>query len=165
MTDPYRPLKNAFARFSTGVTVVSCQPKLGPAQGITVNSFSSVSLEPALVSWCLADETSIAEAFLAVDHYAVSILASDQQTLSDRFATPGQHTFSKDEGDTFRTGAPLLSGRLAGFDCRVAERFKVGDHTILIGEIVHFDSRAGEPLIYAGRQYVTGPAIDDEGNW
>lgn len=159
VNDPYRPLKDAFACFSTGVTVVSCQPKTGPAQGITVNSFSSVSLEPALVSWCLADETSIADSFLAVDHYAVSILAADQQNLSDRFATPGKHAFEKGEGETFRTGAPLVAGRLAGFDCRVAERFKVGDHTILIGEIVHFDSRPGEPLIYAGRQYVTGPAI------
>jgi len=141
--------------------VVSCQPQTGPAQGITVNSFSSVSLEPALVSWCLADVTSVADAFLAVDHYAVSILASEQQHLSDRFATPGRHGFAEGEGTAFRTGAPLLEGRLAGFDCRVAERFKVGDHTILIGEIVHFDSRPGEPLIYAGRQYVTGPAITD----
>ena len=161
MTDPFRPLKNAFARFSTGITVVTCLGRDGVAHGITVNSFTSVSLEPPLVSWCLDDKSSVAAHFLAADHYAVSILAADQRTLSDRFATPGRHAVEEGEGEVFRTGAPLLNGRIAGFDCRIAERIKVGDHTILIGEIVHFDSREGRPLVYAGRQYVDGPEIRD----
>jgi flavin reductase (DIM6/NTAB) family NADH-FMN oxidoreductase RutF len=159
VSDPYRPLKNAFARFSTGITVVSCLDTAGRPLGITVNSFTSVSLEPPLVSWCLDDHSSVAAAFLAADHYGVSILAADQEELSNRFATPGRHGFGEGEGEAFKTGAPLLPGRIAGFDCRLADRLKVGDHTILIGEIVHFDSRDGEPLIYAGRQYVRGPLI------
>lgn len=161
MSDPYRPLKNAFSRFATGVTVVSCIGQDGAPLGITVNSFSSVSLEPPLVSWCLDDLSSVAPSFLAADHYAVSILAADQELMSNRFATPGQHDFKEGEGETFRTGAPLLKGRVAGFDCRLAERFKVGDHTILIGEIVHFDSFGGSPLIYSGRTYSVGPAFSD----
>lgn len=161
VSDPFRPLKNAFARYTTGITVVSCVPEGGEPIGITVNSFNSVSLEPALVSWCLDDHTSVAEAFLKSDHYAVSILAADQEALSNRFATPGQHGFAEGEGETFSTGAPLLKGRIAGFDCRLAERLKVGDHTILIGEIVHFDSREAKPLVYAGRSYIEGPMIND----
>jgi len=161
VTDPHRPLKNAFARYPTGVTVVSCLGLDGEPLGITVNSFTSVSLEPALVSWCIDDKSSVAQHFAAADHYAVSILAADQQDLSNRFATPGKHGFQDGEGETFRTGAPLLKGRLAGFDCQLANRFKVGDHTILLGEIVHFDSVPGKPLIYAGRQYLDGPVIED----
>lgn len=161
MSDPYRPLKNAFARYTTGITVVSCLSRLGKPIGITVNSFTSVSLEPPLVSWCLDDHTSVAGEFLAADHYAVSILAADQEALSNRFATPGQHDFGADEGETFSTGAPLLEGRIAGFDCRLADRLKVGDHTILIGEVVHFDSFERAPLVYAGRRYTAGPVITD----
>ena len=161
MTDPHRPLKNAFARYPTGVTIVSCLGLAGEPLGITVNSFTSVSLVPALVSWCLDDTSSVAKHFAAADHYAVSILAADQQDFSNRFATPGQHAFHDGEGETFNTGAPLLKGRVAGFDCRLANRFKVGDHTILVGEVVHFDSTPGQPLIYAGRQYLDGPMIDE----
>lgn len=161
MTDPFRPLKNAFSRFATGVTVVSCVGRDGEAIGITVNSFTSVSLEPPLVSWCLDDATSVTADFLAADHYAVSVLMADQQDLCGRFATPGQHGFNPGEGEVFRTGAPLLKGRIAGFDCRLANRFKVGDHTVLVGEIVHFDSFEGEPLVYAGRQFVPGPTVAD----
>lgn len=162
MSDPYRPLKNAFARYPTGVTVVSCIGRDGAPLGITVNSFNSVSLEPSLVSWCLDDHSSVAEHFLTADHYAVSILSAGQQDLCRRFATPGQHGFLDGEGEAFATGAPLLKGRIAGFDCRLAERFKVGDHTILFGEIVHFDSFDGKPLVYAGRQFIDGPDIRDE---
>ncbi len=161
MSDPYRPLKNAFARFATGVTIVSCVGRDGRALGITVNSFGSVSLDPALVSWCLDDKTSVAQDCLSANQYAVSILAADQEAMSNRFATPGQHAFKAGEAEVFKTGAPLLKGRIAGFDCRLADKIQLGDHTILIGEVVHFDSRAGEPLVYAGRQYLRGPFIKD----
>jgi flavin reductase (DIM6/NTAB) family NADH-FMN oxidoreductase RutF len=161
VSDPYRPLKNAFARYTTGVTVVSCLDPSGRALGITVNSFTSVSLEPALVSWCLDDRTSVADAFLNADHYAVSVLAADQEAQSQRFATPDNHAFAEGEGERFATGAPLLEGRIAGFDCRLADRFRVGDHTMLIGEVVHFDSREAAPLVYVGRGYSQGPVITD----
>ena len=161
MSDPFHPLKNAFARFPTGVTVVSCLGADGRALGITVNSFGSVSLDPALVSWCLDDKTSVSASYLSAGSYAVSILAAEQEAMSNRFATPGQHSFQAGEAEVFKTGAPLLKGRIPGFDCRVAEKIQLGDHTILIGEVVHYDSRAGQPLVYAGRQYLRGPMIKD----
>lgn len=161
MSDPFKPLKNAFARYATGVTVVSCQPKDGPAVGLTVNSFTSVSLQPALVMWCLEAHSSIKWAFDEAQSYAVSILAAEQQHLSNHFATPGQHEMSSSDVETFETGAPLLKGRLAGFDCKIVERHGSGDHLILIGEVQHFDSRAGAPLIYSGRKYLSGELISD----
>lgn len=162
MTDPYRQLKNAFARYATGVTVVSCAPHGAAPQAITVNSFTSVSLEPTLVLWCLEKSASLYDLFMSSDHYGVSVLAAEQQALSNRYATPGQHEVSRNESETFKTGAPLLKQRLAGFDCRIAARHEAGDHVILIGEVLHYDSREAGPLIYAGRQYLSGPTIRDD---
>ncbi|MEM9421476.1 MAG: flavin reductase family protein [Pseudomonadota bacterium] len=161
MSDAFRPQKNAFARYPTGVTVVSCLPPGKAPLAITVNSFTSVSLDPTMVLWCIETRSSVFEAFAAADNYAVSILAADQQDLSNRFATPGQHGFAAGEGETYVTGAPLLAGRIAGFDCTIAARHDAGDHVILVGAVQHFDSREGAPLIYAGRQYLEGPAIQD----
>ena len=158
--DPYRPHKDAFARYPTGVTVVSCAPPGAEPLAITVNSFTSVSLNPTLVLWCLDKGSSVFGAYEASGNYAVSILAHDQAEASNRFATPGQHEFQGGEAEVFETGAPLLRGRLAGFDCRVDARHDAGDHVILVGRVVHFDSRAGRPLIYAGRQYLEGPAFE-----
>lgn len=161
MPDQYKDIKNAFARFATGVTVVSCQPPKGPAVAMTVNSFSSVSLEPPLVLWCVDRQSSTFEHFMASDSYAVSILAADQQAASQRFSTPGNHELVASDGEPKKTGSPLLRGRLAGFDCRVEARYEAGDHWILLGRVEYFDSRNGAPLIYSGRTYLTGPAISD----
>jgi flavin reductase (DIM6/NTAB) family NADH-FMN oxidoreductase RutF len=161
MTDPYRPHKNAFARYPTGVTVVSCAPQGREPLAITVNSFTSVSLEPTLVLWCIDRPSSVFSDYFEAGHYGVSILAADQADLSTRFATPGNHHFEPGEGEVFVTGAPLLPGRLAGFDCEVDARHDAGDHVILVGRVVHFDMKAGRPLIYAGRHYLEGPEIID----
>ncbi|MGV6819136.1 MAG: flavin reductase family protein [Parvularcula sp.] len=161
MPDQYKDIKNAFARFATGVTVVSCQPPEGPAVAMTVNSFSSVSLDPPLVLWCVDRQSSTYDHFLASDSYAVSILAADQEALSHRFSTPGNHELLPNEGERKKTGSPLLVGRLAGFDCRIDSRHQAGDHWILVGRVEYFDSRDGAPLIYSGRTYLTGPAISD----
>lgn len=157
-------LKNAFARFITGVTVVSCQP---PGEGVnpigmTVNSFTSVSLEPPLVLWCIDKNSSTFDFFDAVDHYAVSILRGDQQHLSERFSTPGQHEFDGLETDVFVTGAPVLRERLAGLDCKIEARHDAGDHLILLGSVVAFDYEHESPLMYVGREYLQGPVISEE---
>ena len=159
-TDPYRAHKDAFARYPTGVTVVSCAPPGRTPLAITVNSFTSVSLTPTLVLWCIDKGSSVFDAYERADNYAVSILAHDQAEASNRFATPGRHDFLDGEAEAFVTGAPLLRGRLAGFDCAVEARHDAGDHVILVGRVAHFDSRAGKPLIYAGRQYLEGPAFE-----
>ena len=157
--DPYRAHKDAFARYPTGVTVVSCAPPGRAPLAITVNSFTSVSLAPTLVLWCIDKASSVFAAYEASGNYAVSVLAHDQAEASNRYATPGRHDVPEAEAEVYETGAPLLRGRLAGFDCRVEARHDAGDHVILVGRVAHFDSRAGKPLIYAGRQYLEGPAF------
>ena len=157
-------LKNTFARFVTGITIVSCQPEGQDVEpiGLTVNSFTSVSLNPPLVLWCIDKSSSVFDAFATSDNYAVTVLKSDQAALSGRFATPGQHAFEGLETETMVTGAPVLTDRLAALDCRVEARHEAGDHMILIGRVVEIDYSDQAPLMYVGRSYMEGPVITEE---
>jgi flavin reductase (DIM6/NTAB) family NADH-FMN oxidoreductase RutF len=160
MTDPFRPLKNAFGRFATGVAVAGCANIRGGMTAITINSFTSVSLSPPLVLWCLETRASTFADFIAADAYAVSILTSAQQAMSERFARHSPAPLAPNEYVTWKTGAPVLSDRLAGFDCRVVDRHRSGDHVILVAQVVEFDSKAGSPLLYFASRYSAGPRID-----
>lgn len=153
MNDKHRLLKNALGRFTTGVTVISCKTNDGKMHGMTVNSFTSVSLEPPLVLWCIRKCASIYSEFITATSFATSVLPADQRELSQRFADRNPKTFSPLEIDVFKTGAPLLKNRIAGFDCIVRERYQGGDHSIILGEIVAFDSLTGDPLVYFASNY------------
>ena len=160
MTDPFRPLKSAFGRFATGVTVVSCRPEVIDPVAITVNSFASVSLDPPLVLWCLETRASTFDAFMSADNYAVSILRADGVSLSNRFASHDPGPLGPDESETWLTGAPILLDRLAAFDCRIVDRHRSGDHVILVGEVLKFESHSGAPLLYFASNYAEGPEAE-----
>jgi flavin reductase (DIM6/NTAB) family NADH-FMN oxidoreductase RutF len=148
-----RAFRDALGCFATGVTVVTCQTPAGPV-GITVNSFTSVSLEPPLVSWCLDREATVFDAFSACSHFAVNVLEETQRHLSVRFAAPAENGFDGLAWDEWETGAPILHGVLASFDCRVEARHEAGDHVLLIGRVLRLSSRAtGSPLIYLRGRY------------
>ncbi|MEL7486920.1 MAG: flavin reductase family protein [Pseudomonadota bacterium] len=157
MTDPYRSLKNAFGRYATGVTVISCINGAATPTAITVNSFSSVSLEPPLVMWCIDKKASAFETFYAADHYAVSVLPAGAEDVSNRFASHAPEPISDAESERWISGAPLLADRIAGFDCRVTDRHDAGDHVILVGEVLKFDCADGAPLLYYASAYASGP--------
>lgn len=157
MVDAFRPLKDAFGRFATGIGVASCIGENGERIAMTINSFASVSLEPPLVLWCIEKRASCYSAFMAADAYAVTILRASQQAQSDRFAGYKPDPLQPEEYETWETGAPVLSKRLAGFDCRVAARHQAGDHVILVGEVLKFDHREGHPLMYFASNYLKGP--------
>lgn len=156
MTDKYRPLKDAFGRFATGIGVAACRDADGAMSAITINSFTSVSLEPPLVLWCLENRASTYSAFMSAQSYGVSILRADQQLVSERFAHFLPNGPKEEEFESWVTGAPILKTRLAGFDCKVVARHDAGDHVIMVGEVVRFDSIAGDPLIYFASNYIPG---------
>ncbi len=156
MSDQYRPLKDAFGRFATGIAIAACRNGAGENVALTINSFTSVSLEPPLVLWCIEKRASAFPDFMAADSYGVSILRADQQVVSERFSRYQPKVLAADEIETWQTGAPILKERLAGFDCKVMARHKAGDHVILIGEVVRFDSVPGAPLTYFSSSYYQG---------
>lgn len=156
MTDKYRPLKDAFGRFATGIGVAACRDKDGSMAALTINSFTSVSLEPPLVLWCLENRASSYSAFMTAQSYGISFLRADQQELSNRYANFLPDGPSEAEFESWDTGAPVLKERLAGFDCKIVARHDAGDHVILVGEVVRFDSVQGAPLIYYASTYIPG---------
>lgn len=141
-----RELRDALGRFATGVTVVTAVGPRGPL-GITANSFASVSLDPPLVLWSPARKSSRFPAFEAASHFAVHVLARDQQPLATHFAQSGDMPagFGAAPG---LGGAPILEGCAARFECRHAARFDGGDHLICVGEVLRFTISEAEPLVY-----------------
>ncbi|MEZ5920153.1 MAG: flavin reductase family protein [Parvularculaceae bacterium] len=159
-SDPCRHLKNAFSRFATGVAIAACRRGDHSFAVMTVNSFTSVSLKPPLVLWCLKKGASSFKNFLEADSYAISTLNCDQQKISQRFASNCGRSLQSEEVEIWETGAPLLKERLAGFDCRMVSRHEAGDHVVLIGEVVQFDAKPGAPLLYFASEYAKGPHKD-----
>ena len=143
--------RSALGAFATGVCVVTAHTPDGPL-GITVNSFTSVSLDPRLILWCLDETSERWPAFAGVERFAVHVLPADAQALSDRFAW-GVCTLSEGEFDTHGEGPPRLCGALARFDCRTHDRIQMGDHMIVVGAVEAFESREGAALTYFRGRY------------
>jgi flavin reductase (DIM6/NTAB) family NADH-FMN oxidoreductase RutF len=135
-------LRSAFGRFGTGVTVITTQTDEGPI-GMTANSFSSVSLDPALVLWSAALRSKRHDAFANTAHFCIHVLAADQQDVAYHFASQG-HDFSKFGWLEGPNGAPALNGVLAQFHCDTFAVHPAGDHSLIIGQVTHASERTGE---------------------
>ncbi|MBY6218526.1 flavin reductase family protein [Qipengyuania aquimaris] len=168
MSDPLA-LRNALGSFATGVTIVTARDASGAPVGLTANSFNSVSLDPPMVLWSLSLHSGSLPVFRDAETWAVHVLAADQQGMSDRFARPGQNKFEGLSPADGPEGAPLIEGCAARFGCRARFEYEGGDHAIFLGEVIDFDRREAEPLIYHGGQYgrimraPTGADLEREG--
>lgn len=145
--------RKALGSFATGVTIITTRAGDGSPLGLTVNSFNSVSLNPPLVLWSLAETSLSLPAFRDASHFAVHVLATDQEDLSGRFARRGQDKFAGLEVDTGAGGVPLLRGCSARFECRTQFQYQGGDHTIFVGEVVAFARSETAPLVFHGGKY------------
>lgn len=143
------------ARFATGITVVTVVDVNGAPHGMTVNSFSSVSLDPPLVLVSIDLRNAILGHFLASSSFAINILAEDQENLSQRFSSALSDRFEGVAWARGETGSPLLGGALAHLECSVVRTFEAGDHTVLVGKVLRAGYRDGRPLLYFGSGYHT----------
>ncbi len=155
-----RELRRVLGSFVTGVTVVTTIDAEGRVWGLTVNSFSSVSLEPPLVLWSQATRAPSHPAFAAAERFAINILAEDQIELSNRFATSGIDKFSGVETDAGAGGVPLLRGCSAWLECTVASRLPGGDHVIFVGEVQSIRRSERRPLVFGSGQYLVADPHD-----
>jgi len=151
--DGGRDYRRALGSFATGITVVTCALADGRRDGLTVNSFTSVSLEPPLVSWCLGVSAVSFPVFDASPHFAVHVLALDQQPLVWHFASRSADKFAEIDATAGLGGAPLLDGCVARFECRRVGRHEAGDHVIYLGEVERYARFDGEPLVHAQGRY------------
>lgn len=154
MIDP-RQLRNALGHFATGVTVVTTRDRTGAPIGVTVNSFSSLSLEPPLIMWSLAKKSYSLAAFEASGGFAVHVLAADQRELSDRFARAGTDKFSDIPVSVGLDDLPLLPRCAAVFQCSTEHRYDGGDHLILVGRVQRFTTEDRPPLLFYRGRYAT----------
>lgn len=150
--DP-KGLRRALGQFATGVAVITTRHG-GADVGITINSFTSVSLDPPLVLWCLARTSRSYPAFAATERYVVNVLSASQVEISNRFAFREGTDFPEELAVTRGAGrVALLTGAAARFQCRVTERLDGGDHIVLLGEVTAFDDSDCAALLYHQGQY------------
>ena len=146
-----RDFRNALGQFATGVTVVTALDAQGRPAGMTVSSFNSVSLAPALVLWSLSNRAGNYPVFAHAKHYAIHVLASDQKDLALQFSQRGIDRFAGVDWVPNAQGVPLLSNALAIFECRARSQYPEGDHLILVGEVLACRHASDtDPLLYHG---------------
>ena len=147
--------RRALGGFATGVCVVTAHTEEGPF-GITINSFTSVSLKPPLVLWCLDRASERHNAFAAADRFAVHMLPAEDREMSDRFAW-GVCRLSSDEFDSSSAEPPRLKNALTRLDCLVSQRIVMGDHLTIVGAVQGFETRPGAALVYYRGRYGVAP--------
>lgn len=156
--DPARALRDAFGCFATGVTVVTLRDPEGRPAGLTVNSFSSLSLTPPLLLFSVGRSQVSAPWFEAGNAFAVNVLAKDQEHLAWQFARPAEDKFEGVYWSEGHAGSPVIEGALARFECRKWATYDGGDHLIVVGEIVRHAREGADPLLFwQGRMAALSP--------
>ena len=153
---PFTPeeFRAALGQFTTGVTIVTARDAEGRLVGLTANSFNSVSLTPPLVLWSLARYSTSMPGFLGAQHYAINVLAGDQRPLAERFARKGIDRFDGAPWRPGLTGAPVIDGAVAVFECTHRHHLDAGDHVIFVGQVAHCRRRVGaRPLVFHGGRF------------
>jgi flavin reductase (DIM6/NTAB) family NADH-FMN oxidoreductase RutF len=143
-----RAFRHAMRRVPTGVTVVTTL-KNGEPRGITVNAFASVSLDPPSLLICVNREAR-SHLFISSSRiFCVNVLAGDQRRLAEHFSGKvRERQFADVEYTIDATGAPVLGGSIAHFDCELTSEHEVGSHSIFIGRVLSCSARSGSPLGY-----------------
>jgi len=149
-----RAFRQALGCFPTGVAVVTAKPPGRHPMGITVNSFTSVSLDPPLVLWCMDRRSDRFETFTNAKSYVISLLGTAHENVSARLAKQGSHSLEGIELIETESGPPALADALAFFECEAHAVHDGGDHAILVGRVLNFARReAGAPLVFFKGRY------------
>src|SRR6202012_2384905 len=130
--------RQALGCFPTGVAVVTASVPGGEHTGITVNSFTSVSLDPPLVLWCIDRKSDRFEAFTKAEGFTISLLGTVHEDVSSRLAKQGKHSLEGVELIETKLGPPALADALAIFECENEAVHQGGDHAILMGRVLRF---------------------------
>jgi flavin reductase (DIM6/NTAB) family NADH-FMN oxidoreductase RutF len=142
--------KKALQLWASGVAVVTTSSEKFGVQGMTVTSFASVSADPPQILVCINDAADTGVGIHESQYFAVNVLNSDQQNLSNQFAggSSQQQRFENTGWKAGITGAPILNDSLMSLDCKVVEKVRAGTHWIIIGEVQDTVCRSGDALLY-----------------
>lgn len=148
-----RQYREALRQYATGVTIVTTLDDEGRSIGLTVNSFTSVSLDPPQVLWCADKSVPFYEEIVNASHFAVRLLRHDQASLAARFADDSIDKFAGLTTKPGINGLPLLDGSSTLLQCETVGRHEAGDHTVLVGLVQDIQLQAAEPLVFFASQY------------
>ena len=144
--------RSGLGRWASGVTIVTAVGEQGPV-GITASAFSSLSLEPPLVLVCVGTDGASHDDLVSADAFAVHVLGESESDLSARFARAGTDKFGASSWSPGPLGVPLLNAGIARFVCERHAALSQGDHTILVGRVMHVETSPGRPLLYWSSDY------------
>lgn len=144
-------LRAALGQFTTGVCVVTCATDAGPL-GMTVNSFTSVSLNPPLLLWCPAKVSLRHDAFVAAQSFAIHILSDTQRPLAEAFARDGD-VFTLCDWTLGGHDVPLIQDTTARFECTLENTIDAGDHTVVLGQVSRVTTSDTTPLAFGRGQF------------
>lgn len=149
MTIDPTTFRNGLGRFATGITVVTGAEADGARVGVTINAFTSLSLAPPLVLFCLGRSAYCHDALIGGGGFVLNVLAEDQRHLSEAFSRPLEDRFAGVEYDLWDSGAPILKGCLANLECVLEAVHDGGDHAIIVGRVTKLEqAESGRPLLY-----------------
>lgn len=138
--------------FSTGVVLVTAPDAGGPV-GLVVNSFTSVSLHPPLVLYCLGDQSDRGAFFRVAERYVINILSAAAEPMAARYAGRGRHRLEPSDFELGAEGLPMAKGALTRLVCGVHERVPIADHLAIVGEVERFETTIGDGLTYFRGRY------------
>ena len=140
--------RDALARFATGVAFVTAAPDGEPA-GLIINSFTSVSLEPPLISFCPSRSSLTWSRIRRARSFGVNVLARQHEHFVTRASPPGADRFADLDWEPGHGGAPLITDALATLECQIVAEHPTGDHWIVVGQVDNLDiSPTKDPLVF-----------------
>ena len=143
-----RLFRDALGGFATGVAVVTTLGPIGERIGLTINSFSSLSIDPPLIIWNLSNDSGLVEHFQPNRRFNIVFLSDTQEEFALKFAQPGEERYKGLEAPASEDGVPLLFGSAGAIECRVEGTHVGGDHLILIGRVLRFALNDRAPLLF-----------------
>jgi flavin reductase (DIM6/NTAB) family NADH-FMN oxidoreductase RutF/DNA-binding IclR family transcriptional regulator len=155
-----RELRQVLGSFVTGVTVITTVDADGKPHGLTVNSFSSVSLDPPLVLWSQSLTSPSHPVFRDAERFVVNILADDQVAISNQFARGKDDKFAGIATDAGLGGVPLIRGSAAYLECRRMDCIRGGDHMVFLGQVERIERSGRQPLVFGGGRYLVAQPHD-----
>jgi 3-hydroxy-9,10-secoandrosta-1,3,5(10)-triene-9,17-dione monooxygenase reductase component len=149
-----RDFRDAASLFPTGISVVTTRSASDNFIGVTVNSFSSISLEPPLIAFSLGKSLTSLPDFIVARYFAINILGHDQHEISARFAKSGTDKWAALQPDFGPAGSPFIRPNVAAFECESHAHYEGGDHLIFLGRVLHLEAgEKSDPLVFFRSNY------------
>lgn len=149
-----RSYRDALGCFATGVAVVTAQIRGNPI-ALTINSFSSVSLEPPIILWSIGQDSTYYQDFLEIKRFTIHILAANQKSIADSFAKPKGDKFLRIDWCYDEHQVPLLKDSMTRFFCQTHSHKTIGDHRVIFGRVLAYSHTQESPLIFFGGRYLS----------